>query len=76
MKLKQVLAKSALAAGVGLAAFGLGGGLANAEPPPPPPVPPIPDVPCVPAPDVSCVVAVPQPPPIPPIPQPPPIPYP
>jgi hypothetical protein len=73
MKLKQVLAKSALAAGVGLAAFGLGGGLANAEPPPPPPVPPIPDVPCVPAPDVSCVV---EPPPVPPIPAIPPIPQP
>ena len=69
MKPKQLLAKSALAAGVGLAAFGLGGGLANAEPPPAPPIPPIPDVPCVPAPDVPCV---PQPPPIPPIP---PIPY-
>ena len=68
MKLKQLLAKSALAAGVGLAAFGLGGGLANAEPTPPP-VPPVPDVPCVPAPDVVCVQAVPQPPPIPPIPE-------
>ena len=52
MKLKQLLAKSALAAGVGFAAFGLGGGLANAEPTPPP-VPPVPDVPCVPVPGVG-----------------------
>ena len=56
MKLKQLLAKSALAAGVGLAAFGLAGGLASAQPyvPTPPPVPPIPDVPCVPTP--GCTV--------------------
>jgi hypothetical protein len=75
MKLKQLLAKSALAAGIGLAAFGLAGGMASAEPyvPTPPPVPTVPDVPCVPAPDVQCDLAVPEPPPvpeIPPIPQP------
>ena len=53
MKLKQRLAKSALAAGIGVAAFGLAGGLASAQPyvPTPPPIPPIPDAPCVPTPD-------------------------
>jgi hypothetical protein len=79
MKLKQLLAKSALAAGIGVAAFGLAGGLASAEPyvpPTPPPVPTVPDVPCVPAPDVQCDLAVPQPPPVPEIPSPPPIPQP
>ena len=67
MSLKQLLAKSALAAGVGLAAIGLSFGVAGAQPtttiPTPPPVPPVPEVP-----------AVPQPPPIPPIPEIPPIP--
>ena len=37
MRLKQLLANSALVAGVGVAAIGLGGGLASAEPYPPPP---------------------------------------
>ena len=56
MTLKQLLAKSALAAGVGLAAIGLSSGVAGAQPTPtpqqpvtttpiPPPVPPVPEVP-------------------------------
>lgn len=68
MTLQQLLAKTALVAGVGLAAIGLGTGVAGAQltptpqqpvttTPTPPPVPPVPEVP-----------AVPQPPPIPPIP--------
>jgi hypothetical protein len=56
MRIKQLVAKVVIAGGLGLAAVGLGVGVAN-HPPSPPQVPTLPNVPAVASPELATAMA-------------------